>query len=137
MISVSIRQKAVALILAAFVLAGALGAGHFGMSMMGEGEMGGCPFMNTALCTMDATEHLGEWQTMFASPLKDLYAAAALICLLAITVSLRHAARLRAALTLLRTRYRVARSAYTKVFLETPRVLQESFSQGILNTRAF
>ncbi len=137
MTSLVVQRKAAAIVLIAFVITGFVGVTHLGMSMGNTGVLETCPFMNTALCTMDAAGHLGEWQTMLATPLQDLYAAAILLLLIAGAAPPLLRARFESFAERLRMRFRQAVAAHTQLFLEAPRILQESFSQGILHTRAY
>ena len=105
------------LILTAFVLAALFGV--YGMFSFSHGEHGGCPFspVQHALCATPL-EHLGHWQAVFAEI--ALFALVAIFC----TGTTLIADGLRGTLW----RYRKRRPL-------RPTLLQELFSEGILNRK--
>jgi len=119
--------------LAAFLIVGFLGFFHSAMPME-EGVMPPCPFMagQVALCTMNPLEHIAAWQSAFIFSIQD-FLNALLLLLIAILAA-----------QLLRSLWRIMRPPLvlnTCIPRETSappiHFLQELFSDGILNSRAF
>lgn len=104
-----------------------------GMQMNDRGQMTGCVFTGTTLCTMTFSEHLAQLQALFnAIPAKTITLLA--LALLAFVTFYRSRSLFRDALRLLSIRYRLYLRSNTHLCI---RPLQEAFSQGILNPKAY
>ncbi len=121
-------------------LAAAFGAPHLGMTMTmdehGTMTMSDCymPGM-TAVCNMNALEHIASWQSAFASTLQEYGSTLLLLLLFAATafmiVWVRQQYPPPRNLNVYRYRARQTRS------LLPPTPLQELFSSGILHPKLF
>lgn len=119
---------------AVFSFAGVLGPVHIGM--MGDSDMHTCPFMQSALCSMDAIGHISEWQAVFASIVQTSGSVVAMLLLaLGALVSF----------ILFAPQNIFEVPAFSRVRLRQRAVLQSSIvspllaalSQGILNPKTF
>ncbi len=74
MLATKIQKTIVLLGIIAFIAVGILGIGSFGMPAGANGQMSDCPFMGVAaVCKMNSFEHIGAWQSMFATiPFKEI-----------------------------------------------------------------
>ncbi len=131
------RASAVSfLLLLALFGAAIFGPFHFAGMQMGEnGEMTDCPFMGmVTFCRMSVTEHLKQWQTIFASKVPSR-ALVLMLSILFVTVAFGNAIP---QLILvydgkLKNRwYQLSRPTFA-----SPNFLQEEFSQGILNPKIY
>ncbi len=136
------RRRNVKMILAGlavvlFAFAIFTSVGHIGMSV--DNGMEPCPFMGMpAVCTMDIFEHMGEWQTMLALFPQGLERAATLIALFAFVVAYLFSIQYWRRYALgERARVHVALSARQYRQTSIPDVLRESFSRGILHSKAY
>ena len=137
---VSVRKIAIvslAIGMTAFFLVGFLGISHFGMNMGADGEMstGDCPFMSGgSVCNMNPLEHLASWQEMFAVITNQVDYAFALLILITLSfVRLVYPAYFYSPPNLLRQSQYFAK----RKRISAPSVLQEFFSNGILNPKLF
>ena len=117
--------------LGAFLFLNLFGLSSFGMSMSSDGHMSECPFMGvTAVCQMSPSEHISAWQHMFtATTTENTLALLLLICAAVIF-----------AYCLNRQLYPEIRASLLSQppdpsFFKSP--LQEAFSNGILNSKAY
>ena len=125
-------------ILAAFIGASLFGMSHpIGMQATRDGKMGGCMFTGTSLCTMTPLEHASAWQNTFTSLPAEVSQALLLVFLLSLIFSLTTIVRL---LPIFKaSEIDSAGRLYAKRFLTHPyfNPLQEAFSRGILNPKAY
>ena len=124
--------------LIAFLLIGFFGMPHSNMVMGPDGNMtmSNCPFMSgqAVVCNMNPLEHIAAWQSMFTSTLQQNGSTLILLLLAAL------------ALALVWTRLRwptppkaiesVSFIVHRENYLPPP-LLQELFSNGILNPKVF
>ena len=117
-----------------FLLATSFGASYFSMHVSSDGNMSGCPLMGVpALCHMSPLEHALTLQDMLtAIPLSNLFALLVAI-LLALTITL--VAPLCKNLGILSEP--ILRPPTRRDRFVSRHSLQEAFSNGILNTKAF
>jgi flagellar biosynthesis protein FlhB len=115
-----------------FLMAGIFGLSHAGMTMEPDGSMSGCPFMGaTAVCNMSPLEHVAAWQSMFTATTSENTLAALLFLILA------------AISVVLVLGEHIFPEVRGPLFYRPPRFsffrhsLQEAFSNGILNSRAY
>ena len=135
-ISAMIIQKALVILgVITFLSIGVFGLAGSGMVMNTEGHMSNCPFMGvTALCTMNAFEHIAAWQSMFAAlPSQIASTLFALLTLFLLATFFFRCLRDKRAFELIplpsqRFRDRVS-------IIQSP--LQEAFSRGILNSKKY
>lgn len=117
-----------------FAFAGVLGPAHIGM--MEDSGMHTCPFMQTAVCGMDAIGHISEWQTLFVSIVQTSASTVALL-LLALGALISY--------VLFARQKKLEEPAFSRARLRQRRALQSSIvspliaalSQGILNPKTF
>ncbi len=117
-----------------FAFAGVLGPAHIGM--MEDSGMHTCPFMQTAVCGMDAIGHISEWQTLFVSIVQ---ASASTVMMLLVAIGALVSFVLFAPQKVLEV------PAFSRVRLRQRRALQSSIvspllaalSQGVLNPKTF
>ncbi|MBY0473326.1 hypothetical protein K2Q00_03565 [Patescibacteria group bacterium] len=123
--------------LATFLFLGVFGMPH-SMIMGPDGNMtmSNCPFMSgqAAVCNMNPLEHIAAWQSMFTSTFQQNGSTLILLLLAALALALVWT-RLRwpTSQRALRPLFRIARR---ETYLPPP-LLQELFSNGILNPKVF
>lgn len=122
-------------LLLVFVLVGFLGVGYSGMAIDAKGEMSLCPLMGVStFCRMNPLEHISTWQKMFvAFPQKDILILL-LLALWSISAifALRYVQRFYLAVPAFC--FSISRRAGVPPMC---RLLQEAFSDGILNPKIF
>lgn len=136
MFAPGIVKKAIGLGILALLLMGIFGF-YFTMPMDSGGHMTGCPFMGaTAVCNMTPLEHMAAWQSMFTSTPAQAANVLTLL-LLAATLVASFFSRLfpRIDADLLGNKQRLYQKRSFAFAYATP--LQEAFSQGILNSKAY
>ena len=111
------------------------GVFHMGMKMDKDGMDSGCPFaLGSSICTMTPLEHLGAIQSLFTALPKGENTLASLLFLTLGLIALPSLlSRLFLPPKLLYKRVSVFEYRYT----QPKGFLQEAFSNGILNSRAF
>jgi hypothetical protein len=116
------RSLVAKIVLSAFVLAALFGV--YGMVSFAHGEHGGCPAspIEHTLCA-SPLEHLSHWQTVFTAVFVQILALFALAATFLGFVT-----------QTLDIRRQYAWRSYTRTPLR-PTMLQELFSQGILNRK--
>lgn len=130
----SISRPVAVFILSALLVAGLFGA-FGGMQQGMDGRMGGCPFtVGLSVCNMNVLEHMRAWQSMFLSAPR-LFGAFILLAALLIVFFIIFYSILKSLkdnLLFIKERHRLR--FYTSF---SDRVLQEAFSQGVLNTKIY
>ena len=131
----SIAQRLLFLGMIAFFAGGFLGLTHFAMATGPDGQMSNCPFMGVAaLCQMNPLQHIAEWQKFFTALPPNNWATILIIAsfiLLAVR-GLKYIGRTDPPLMV---SLRLQLSSIS--FLSCKDPLQEAFSSGILNPKAF
>ena len=128
----------IALLIAAFLIAGVMGVPHLGMDMQMDGSMGSdcfMPGMTETLCQMNPLEHIATWQSMFtAVPSQNdaLLLLASLFALALVAFLLTHRSIAPPKAPPLQLAF-----AYYKQHIPIPNPLQEAFSNGILHPKIF
>lgn len=120
-----------ALAMSMFLVAGIFGISH-AMNMDSNGQMSGCPFMGVAtVCNMSPLEHVAAWQSMFTSTSSE-NTLSLLLSVLLVAVSILFVLsegifpKIRPPLLCRPHRFSLFRHS-----------LQEAFSNGILNSKAY
>ncbi len=124
--------------LTAFLFLGYFGMSHQGMTMGPDGTMAmsNCPFMSgqAVVCNMNPLEHIAAWQSMFTSTFQQNGSTLILLMLAALALALVWTrSRWPTAQRALRPLFHIARR---ETYLPPP-LLQELFSNGILNPKIF
>lgn len=123
------------LIILIFLLVAFLGAGHIGMTVDARGQMVACPFLGvSALCEMNSLAHIAKWQSLFSAlPEREAAAFLAVVLLSLSTIFLLWHVRYAHSVSTLP--FLVLASRAVTVLI--PSILQEAFSDGILNPKVF
>jgi len=126
------------LVLAAFIIVNLFGAAHsLGMERDAQGNMSGCFFTGTAICTMTPLEHFAAWQSMFTAATAK---ASNAILLLLLASALFAAFQTMRALFDATIDFLAARQKlYLKYSFAYSHLnpIQEAFSQGILHPKIY
>ncbi len=97
-----------------------------------DGHMAGCPFMEmTAVCQMSPFEHIAAWQNMFTATANESALATLLLLLFAAIVFVRSLYRSFSPEIRALSFYRPPK------FFLFRHSLQEAFSNGVLNSKAY
>lgn len=130
----SISRSVAILILCTFLVIGLFGL-FSGMEMDRDGKMGNCPFtVSLSVCNMSALEHLRAWQSILSSVPK-LFGALTLLTSLFILFFIILYSILKniwSDASLFRKHFH---SRFYTSFSHN--LLQEAFSRGILNSKAY
>lgn len=127
------------LILATFVLAVFLGpTNSIGMQMNANGQMSGCMFTGTGICSMTPLEHAATWEAMFtAVPAQTASVLLLLLLILAVVSVLTRTLRpvFDFSLDRISVRQRLyAKQSRARAYINP---IQEALSQGILNPKTY
>lgn len=131
----SVAKFALLASLVSFLVAGTFGMANAGMSMSTDGHMSGCPLMGVpALCHMSPLEHAFTLQNMLtAIPFSGIFT-------LLISILLAFSIAFLAPLVWLNLAVLfepIVRPPSSRDRLISRHALQEAFSNGILNSKAF
>lgn len=130
----NLKREVGLLALIIFLLVGTFGLGNIGMYMNGDGHMSGCPFMGmSAVCQMSPFDHISAWQNMFSAiPAKNLFSTVPFLLFTILVFFIQQYWNTNTSLLkpVLQRQFRYRRYI-------TRNGLQEAFSSGILNSRAF
>lgn len=119
----------------AFMLMGMFGMSHLGMDMDADGHMSDCPFMLSAsLCTMTPFEHIAAFKHLLNATAQHKLTSSLLKLFSIITALSFFLRRSLLYITPLRTNSPYACPLYP---LQPRHILQEAFSDGILNSKRF
>lgn len=135
----NIGKAALGILLAVLMLAGGLGAFHFGMDMPMDGSMEANCFMpgiTEALCQMNLLEHIDAWQNLFAAIPSTNDILLLLVSLLALG-ALYVARKNFSPPKVLISRTQQAFLLYCRRRTPMIHMLQEAFSNGILHPKLF
>ena len=126
------------LVLTAFLVVSFVGPMQaMSMPVDQSGQMTGCMFSGTAICTMTPLEHLAAWQSMFSATISNATSIFLLLLLLALVLFVHIVWRLpfKDQLDWLAVRQRLYSRRSLAFAYTNP--LQEAFSRGILNPKVY
>lgn len=122
------KSWSISLMTLAVVVLIATGAPLLFHSMDKDGQMTNCPFMGTpAICNMSAQEHLAAWQSMFSTIPTQIFLLLSLL-LLVVRTPFRYLTYKPPQLL-----YFQPKEKFAPVFNH----LQEAFSSGLINSKAY